>query len=170
MTDPHFAYDRPQSPVVGLPAPRLAMLLASLWLPLAAHGAERAEPSGRTTAAAPAGLAKSVQTSAGAPPAGRYRCYQPPRYTVVSWFDLETNGTYRVLDHDPAPYRYEAATRRVTWLKGDHTERGWVGLYLPPASDGAGGIRHTIVMTSAPNFKPPKDDRDTRPQCYLTTH
>lgn len=163
MTNAYITRERSWFPLAGV----LTSLVTMLLQPLVAYGAERAETPGK---AAAAGFAKAPTGPSSAPPAGRYRCYQPPRYTVVSWFDLDANGSYRVLDHDPAPYRYESATRRVAWLNGDHAERGWVGLYLPPASDGAGGIRHTIVMTNARNLKPPKDDRDTRPQCYLTTH
>lgn len=127
-------------------------------------------------AVALATLAAAVLGSAGPaaaadqPPAGRYRCYQPPRYTVVSWFDLEADGTYRAQGAAPVGYRYEAKGRKVVWLGGDHAERGWLGLYLPPARDGAGGIRHTIVMSSPKNLKPPTNDRDPRTQCFLTTH
>lgn len=140
---------------------RLAGALLARCLPLLA-----ALPSTLATTLLPVAEA----TAADRPPAGRYRCYQPPRYTVVSWFDLDPDGTYRVLDEAPAPYRYEPAGRRVVWLKGDHAQRGWLGLYLPPQGDGAGGIRHTIVMTSPKNHKPPTSEQDPRPQCYLTTH
>lgn len=114
----------------------------------------------------PAGPAEAADQ----PPVGRYRCYQPPRYSVVSWFDLEADGTYRAQGGAPVRYRYEPKGRKVVWLGGDHAERGWLGLYLPPASDGAGGIRHTIVMSSPKNLKLPANDRDPRTQCFLTTH
>lgn len=137
----------------GLATVVLSAALSMLWpLPSAAQGT--------------AGVTKGTDR----PPAGRYRCYQPPGYTVVSWFDLEADGTYHLLGDDPAPSRYEPASRRVVWLKGEHARRGWIGLYLPPAADSAGGIRHTIVMTTAGNLKPPANDRDRRLQCYLKTN
>lgn len=159
MTDARSPAGRPLSRLAGalaaVPVPALALVIASavtsLLQPLPALGAESAAPSA-------------------SPPSGRYRCYQPPRFSVVSWFDLEADGTYRAQGAAAAPYRYDAQRRQLRWLAGDHAERGWVGLYLPPAADGAGGIRHTIVMTSTRNLKPPAGEQDPRPQCYLTTH
>lgn len=163
MTDAHSVDDRSWSPLAGV----LASALAVLLLPLAAYGddrAARAEPSSSKP------LAGAAAKAASAPPAGRYRCYQPPGYSVVSWFDLDADGTYHLLGDDPAKSRYEPATRRVIWLGGEHARRGWIGLYLPPAADSAGGIRYTIVMTTAGNLKPPANDRDRRLQCYLKTN
>lgn len=173
MTDAHSSpAGRRQWRLAGVLAAVL-VVPAVLLLPLAAHGAERPSPAGKATTAnggmAPQGV-NAPHAPAGGPPAGRYRCYQPPRFTVVTWFDLEPDGTYQAQGASATPYRYDGPRRQLRWLAGDHAERGWIGLYLPPAADGAGGIRHTIVMTTARNLKPPADERDSRPQCYLTTH
>lgn len=104
------------------------------------------------------------------PPAGRYRCYQPPSYVVTAWFDLDLDGTYRLQGGPPARYAFDPATRVVRWLDGEHAGTGQVGLYVPPAAEHATAQRHAIVMTAPKNLRPPRDDRDPRVQCLLTTH
>lgn len=104
------------------------------------------------------------------PPAGRYRCYQPPSYVVIAWFDLETDGTYRLQGGPPGRYAFDPATRVVRWLDGEHAGTGQVGLYVPPAVEHATAQRHAIVMTAPKNLRPPRNDRDPRVQCLLTTH
>ena len=124
------------------------------------------------------GLAGDAAATAGErPPAGRYRCYQPPSYMVTAWFDLEADGTYRLQGDPPARYAFDPATRVLRWLDGGQAGSGQVGLYVPPAAKGgqpatgqATAERHAIVMTSPKNLRPPKNDRDPRVQCLLTTH
>lgn len=147
----HEACPGPQAPTRGGRrgrAPALTVLLSLLTLlggNLAAAAAER-------------------------PPAGRYRCYQPPSYVVTAWFDLEADGTYRLQGGPPARYAFDPATRVVRWLDGDHAGTGKVGLYVPPAAEHATAERHAIVMTGPKNLRPPRNDRDPRVQCLLTTH
>jgi len=119
-------------------------------------------------------LAGDLATAADRPPAGRYRCYQPPSYVVTAWFDLETNGTYRLQGDPPARYSFDPATRVLRWLDGEYAGTGKVGLYVPPAAkdatEYATAQRHAIVMTAPKNLRPPKGERDPRVQCLLTTH
>jgi hypothetical protein len=103
------------------------------------------------------------------PPAGRYRCYQPPDFLVVSWFDFEADGTYRLQGGASARYAWEATGRRVRWLDGEHAKQGLVGIYQPPPDASHGPRRHTIVLARA-NVKPGSRAWDKLPQCYLTEH
>jgi hypothetical protein len=119
-------------------------------------------------------LATDASAAAERPPAGRYRCYQPPSYVVTAWFDLDLDGTYRLQGGPPARYAFDPATRVLRWLDGEHAGSGKVGLYVPPAAkdatEHATAQRHAIVMTAPKNLRPPRNDRDPRVQCLLTTH
>ena len=96
------------------------------------------------------------------PPAGRWRCYQPPGYTVLAWFDLDAGGI--AVDGNPVlPIRVEGA--RVTLPAAalpPHRE----ALYLPPGATQGDAERHTLVLLRTPGQRP----EPRQPRCYLTTH
>lgn len=104
------------------------------------------------------------------PPAGRYRCYQPPGYAVISWFDFEADGTYRLQGGAPAKYRWEPARSLVRWLEGEHAAERLVGIYQPPPDAGQWPRRHTIVLARNDEMRPGSRGWDKLPQCYLTEH
>ena len=108
--------------------------------------------------------------AAEAPPPGRYRCYQPPDYVVVSWFDFEADGTYRLQGGPPARYVWEAKGKRVRWLDGEHARQRLVGIYQPPPDAGKWPRRHTIVLANRDGAKPGGAGWEQLPQCYLTEH
>lgn len=112
----------------------------------------------------------SVAAAVAPPPAGRYRCYQPPEFTVVSWFDFEADGTYRLQGGPPGRYAWDAPRMHVRWLDGEHAKQRLVGIYQPPPDAGQGPRRHTIVLARNAGAKPGKRGWDTLPQCYLTEH
>jgi hypothetical protein len=102
------------------------------------------------------------------PPEGRWRCYQPPGYTVVAWFDL-TGNRIAVDGNAPQALAIDAATGRVGLPAGalaPHRE----GLYLPPGSAQGDAGRHTLVLLRAPGQKAGGRGWERLPRCYLTTH
>ena len=102
------------------------------------------------------------------PPEGRWRCYQPPAYAVLAWFDL--GGGQIAVDRNPQrPYTADAATGRVALPAGalaPHRE----ALYLPPGHAQGEAERHTLVLLRSPGQKPGGRGWDALPRCYMTTH
>jgi len=132
-----------------LAMPVLRRLLGG-WLALAATALFAAPPS--------------------APPAGRYRCYQPPAYTVTAWFDFEADGTYRLNGAAAQRYRYDAAKSLVRWTSGDFAQSRYVGIYMPPGKAGGDEDRYTIVLATRDDARPGKAGWDRLQRCYLTMH
>ena len=97
-------------------------------------------------------------------PTGRYRCYQPPAYTVTAWFDILPDGTYSFQGEPPARFSYEPKNGAVRWQEGVLATRHGGGRYVPPSPQKGGGLRHTIVLESRDAAAPAADE------CYLTTH
>jgi len=114
-----------------------------------------------------AGLAQAADAP---PPAGRYRCYQPPDYVVLSWFDLAADGTYRLQGGPVARYSWEPGRKIVRWLDGAHAKQGLVGIYEPPPDDDQWPRRHTIVLARRADTRPGSAGWAKLPQCYLTEH
>lgn len=118
------------------------------------------------------GLAASLcaQAAQGAPPAGRYRCYQPPAYTVTAWFDLEAGGRYRLNGGEPQAYSFDAGKSLIRWSR-EEAAQGWrAGRYLPPGSPGPDLDRYTIVIVPRDDARPGQPGWDKFERCYLTTH
>ncbi len=106
--------------------------------------------------------------SAQAPAAGRYRCYEPPGYTVMAWFDLDAKG---ISVHGDAPQavRIDAATGRLS-LPRDALPPYRHGFYFPPDAAGGDAGRATIVLASRADQRPGRSGWARLPRCYLTTH
>lgn len=109
-------------------------------------------------------LACSGAACADALPSGRYRCYEPPSYVVVSWFDILPDRTYRFQGEAPARFAYEAGTRELRWREGELATSHAGATYHPPAADAPARQRHTIVLESR------GESGGTPTECYLTTH
>ncbi len=102
------------------------------------------------------------------PPEGRWRCYQPPDYTVLALFDL-AGGQLAVDGNPPQALAIDAAAGRVGLPAGalpPHRE----ALYLPPGSAQGDAGRHTLVLLRAPGQKAGGRGWERLPRCYLTTH
>ena len=104
--------------------------------------------------------------AAPSPPDGRWRCYQPPSYTVLAWFDLAGAGM-AVNGNPPAPVRFEAG--RLS-LPADALPSYGEALYLAPGSARGDAERHTLVLLPAPGQQAGGRGWDRLPRCYLTTH
>jgi hypothetical protein len=102
------------------------------------------------------------------PPDGRWRCYQPPAYTVLAWFDLG-GGKIAVDGNPPQPLAVDAATGRAGLPAGvlaPHRE----ALYLAPGSAQGDAERHTLVLLRTPGQGAGGSGWARLPRCYLTTH
>lgn len=106
--------------------------------------------------------------SAQAPASGRYRCYEPPGYTVMAWFDLDAKG---ISVHGDAPQavRIDAAKGRLD-LPRDVLPPYRHGFYFPPGAAGGDAERVTIVLASRADQRPGRSGWANLPRCYLTTH
>lgn len=106
--------------------------------------------------------------SAEVPAQGRYRCYQPPAYTVMAWFDLVAAG---ISVHGDAPQavRIDAATGRID-LPRDALPPYRHGFFFPPGAAGGDAGRATIVLAGRADARPNKPGWVALPRCYLTTH
>lgn len=118
----------------------------------------------------PLAAAQAAADSSPSPPVGRYRCYEPPAYTVVSWFDFDADGTYRFNGGAPARYRYDAERRLVTWLDGELASGRQVGIYVAPVAGGQESSRYVIALSPRPELRPGSSGWKRLVQCYLTTH
>ena len=103
-----------------------------------------------------------------APVPGRYRCYEPPAYAVMAWFDL-TPGEIAINGDAPLPIRIDTVTGGFDLPPGA----------IPPWRRGVGfapGAKHgdaervTIVLASRPEHRPGHAAWARLPRCYLTTH
>lgn len=103
-----------------------------------------------------------------APAHGRYRCYEPPGYGVIAWFDLDAEG---ISIHGDAPHavRIDAASGRLT-LPRDALPPYRHGFYFPPGAAGGDAGRVTIVLASRADQRPGRPGWTRLPRCYLTTH
>ncbi len=100
------------------------------------------------------------------PPEGRWRCYQPPSYGVLAWFDL-TGGGIAVNGNPPLPVRFDAGRLGLPAAAlPPHGE----ALYLAPGSARGDAERHTLVLLRTPGQKPGGLGWERQPRCYLTTH
>lgn len=115
-------------------------------------------------------FAEFAQAADAPPPAGRYRCYQPPAYEVLSWFDFGSDGTYRFQGGTAARYSWESKRKVVRWLDGEHAQQRLVGIYEPPADLSQWPRRHTIVLAGRDDARPGNASWAKLPQCYLTEH
>jgi hypothetical protein len=113
-----------------------------------------------------AGLASAALAQT--PPFGRYRCYQPPAYTVTAWFDLDAAG-YRLNGGSAQPYQIDRESGKLTWSGNGIDGRGH-GRYSPPGTNSDDGARHTIVLSTTPAPLPTQRDWARLPRCYMTTH
>ncbi|MDA8259808.1 MAG: hypothetical protein M0Z99_29905 [Betaproteobacteria bacterium] len=120
----------------------------------------------RLLACALALVAGSVFAETPAP--GRYRCYEPPGYTVMAWFDLDARG---ISVHGDAPQalRVDAVSGRLT-LPRDALPPYRHGFYFPPGAAGGDAGRATIVLAARADVRPTQRVWARLPRCYLTTH
>ncbi len=103
-----------------------------------------------------------------APAPGRYRCYEPPDYTVMAWFDLDARGI-SVHGDPPQAVRVDAASGRLT-LPRDALPPYRHGFYFPPGAEGRDAERVTIVLAARADVRPTQRIWARLPRCYLTTH
>lgn len=103
-----------------------------------------------------------------APPSGKYRCYQPPGYTVMAWFELH-EGMVSVNGGDAEPYTYHPGTRRIDWPFGAFAPLHH-GRFFAHGELGDETDRTTIVLLRRPETRIGKDGWGKLPRCYLTQH
>ncbi len=131
-------------------------------------------PSGRrrrfsrlaVTALALAAIATTA--AAQSPPPGRYRCYQPPAYSVMAWFDLD-RGRISVHGDTPQAVKFDAASGRID-LPPDALPPWRHGLHFAPGAKEGDAERYTIVLASRAEHRPGHASWARLPRCYLTTH
>ncbi len=123
-----------------------------------------------TAAAKNVGEAAAAKPVAVAVAAGRYRCYQPPTYTVTAWFDLESDGSYRLNGGAPQRFAYDPARALIRWSGGDFASRRLFGIYMPPGKPGADEDRVTIVLSKRADMRPARKGWEVLERCYLTMH
>jgi hypothetical protein len=111
-----------------------------------------------------AGIAGAA--AAQTPPEGRWRCYQPPGYTVLAWFDL-TPATIAVDGHEPLPVSFDAGRLALPPAALPPYREG---LYLPPGSVQGDAERHTLVLLRTPGQRSGGAGWARLARCYLTTH
>jgi len=102
------------------------------------------------------------------PPPGRYRCYEPPRYTVIAWFDLDA-GRIAVNGADALAYRSDPARARIELPAAalPPWRHGW---FFAPGAPGGDAQRVTLVLAADDARGPGSAGWDRLPRCYLTTH
>ncbi len=103
-----------------------------------------------------------------APPHGRYRCYQPPGYTVMAWFDLDAKGI-SVNGAAPHVVRIDAAKGRIDLPRGLLPPHRY-GYYFAPGAAGGDAERVTVVLAGRADLRPGQPAWEKQPRCYLTTH
>jgi hypothetical protein len=119
-------------------------------------------------ALAVAGILLTAAAFAQTPAHGRYRCYQPPDYSVMAWFDLDAAGI-AVNGDAPLPLRTDAATGRIDLPRGALPPYRH-GLYFLPGVAGGDAERVTIVLARSADLRPGRPAWEKQPRCYLTTH
>lgn len=100
------------------------------------------------------------------PPPGRWRCYQPPSYVVLAWFDLGADNI-AVDGNAPLPVRFEGGRLALPVAALPPYREG---LYLPPAATQGDAERHTLVLSRTPGRPAGGRGWDALPRCYMTTH
>jgi len=115
-----------------------------------------------------AGLLLAAAASAQTPAPGRYRCYEPPGYAVIAWFDLDARGI-SVNGDAPRRIRFDAATGRID-LPRKALPPHRHGFYFAPGAAGGDAGRVTIVLASRADARPGQRAWAKLPRCYLTTH
>ena len=112
----------------------------------------------------------AIATAAAAqiPPPGRYRCYQPPAYSVMAWFDLD-RGRISVHGDTPQAVKVDVATGRFD-LPPDALPPWRHGLHFAPGAKEGDAERYTIVLASRAEHRPGHASWARLPRCYLTTH
>lgn len=113
-------------------------------------------------------LGNAGSALAEAPPPGRYRCYQPPAYAVLAWFDL-TADQIAINGDAPRPVGIDPATGRLELSPGTLPPWRHGIRFAPGAKEGDAG-RETIVLVSRPEHRPGHVGWARLPRCYLTTH
>ncbi len=127
---------------------------------------ESPSPRRRLLACALTLLAGSV--FAQAPAQGRYRCYEPPGYGVMAWFDLSAAGI-GVNGDAPQAVRIDVATGRIN-LPQNALPPYRHGFFFPPGAAGGDAGRATIVLARRADQRPGQPAWAGLPRCYLTTH
>lgn len=115
-----------------------------------------------------AGLLLAGAASAQAPAQGRYRCYEPPGYAVMAWFDFSAAGI-GVNGDAPQAVRIDAATGRIE-LPRDALPPYRHAYFFPPGAAGGNAGRATIVLARRADQRPGQPAWAKLPRCYLTTH
>lgn len=117
---------------------------------------------GRGAAVALVALGVAWAAQGQTPPPGRWRCYQPPAYTVLAWFDL-TAETISVNGNEPLPVRFDAD--RIA-LPPTALPPYREGVHFSPGSTQGDAERQTLVLLRVPGQRPAAH----LPRCYMTTH
>jgi hypothetical protein len=99
---------------------------------------------------------------------GRYRCYEPPSYSVMAWFDL-TAKDISVNGNDPVPIRIDAAGGRID-LPPDAIPPWRFGWPFAPGAKDGDAERVTLVLARRADQRPGNPAWVRLPRCYLTTH
>ncbi|MBI2306249.1 MAG: hypothetical protein HYU78_03010 [Rhodocyclales bacterium] len=113
-------------------------------------------------------LSPAALADAGRPPQGKYRCYQPPDYAVLAWFEITADGV-RIDGGDPLRFAFDAKARRIDWPTQDLAPYRH-GFFFPSGTAGGDAERTTIVLARQRTAQPGQTGWDRLPRCYLTTH
>ena len=108
----------------------------------------------------------AVTAFAQSPPEGRWRCYQPPDYLVLAWFDL---GAGQIAVNGNPPVAVVPGEASLGLPAG--TLPPWRhGFYLAPGSAQGDAERHTLVLAARADVPRRGRGWERLPRCYLTTH
>ncbi|MBI5900226.1 MAG: hypothetical protein HZB40_13465 [Rhodocyclales bacterium] len=99
-------------------------------------------------------------------PEGRWRCYQPPGYTVLAWFDLDGGGI-AVDGHPPRPV---AVVGDGLALPAGLLPPWRHAIYFAPGSAQGDAERHTLILLPRAGASRQGRAWERLPRCYLTTH
>lgn len=115
-----------------------------------------------------AGILLAGAAFAQAPAQGRYRCYEPPSYTVMAWFDL-AGEEISVNGAAAKSVRIDTGTGRMA-LPHDALPPYRHGFHFAPGTKDGDAERATIVLARRADARPGQRSWATLPRCYLTTH
>lgn len=101
-------------------------------------------------------------------PSGRYRCYEPPNYAVMAWFDLAP-AAIAVNGDEATSLRIDHASGRID-LPPDAIPPWRLGWHFAPGAQGGDAERVTIVLARHAGQRPGTPAWGRLPRCYLTTH
>jgi hypothetical protein len=100
------------------------------------------------------------------PPDGRWRCYQPPGYTVLALFDL-AGGRLAVDGNPPQP----VAVGEGGFALPVGALPPWRhAIYFAPGKAPVDVERHTLVLAPRADARRSGRAWERLPRCYLTTH